>query len=147
MRKPINKDNPEPVTPVGKKVREIVNYIEAVEEWVDDMKSKHELEPYILPSGKVDNKKVDESEDITPEQVAILGGYIMVRRIAAAVNNISKGEKPDKIPNASKKVEKAQGVMLDMVTGEAKMLGGGVIPPEALEALKDFINEQEQEDE
>ena len=143
MKKP---DKEVPATPQGKKMKEIISYLEDLNEWVDDMIDKNELQPYINKDGTVDDPKVDKSEDITPEQVAILGGYIMARRAVDAVKRIAKGSKPESIPSRSNKSVNAIGIAVDMSTGKAQLVGGDSLSQEVIDALKEIIENQEEQD-
>lgn len=125
--------------------KKIVNYIEALVEFTNDLVDKHELQPYINRE-EIDTDRVDESEDITPAQVAILGGWAMARRMKEAVSAIQAGRSVE-APKVSRPNTGIIAGSIDKRTGKVEMIGGDNIPPEVLEQLKNFINEMENEDE
>lgn len=125
--------------------KKIVNYIEALVEFTNDLVDKHELQPYINKE-EIDTDRVDESEDITPAQVAILGGWTMARRMKEAVSAIQAGRSV-KAPVVSRPNTGIIAGSIDKRTGKVEIVGGDNIPPEVLEQLKNFINEMENEDE
>lgn len=142
MKRP---DKPVGNKPTSNTEKKIVNYIEALVEFTSDLVDKYELQPYIN-KGEIDTDKVDESEDITPAQVAMLGGWAMARQMKEAITAIQAGRSVDP-PTVSRPSTGIIAGSIDKKTGKVEMIGGDNIPSEVLEQLKRFINEMENEDE
>lgn len=119
----------------------VLSYMEALVEWYDDLIDKHELNAYLI-KGKVDTNKVESSKEITAEQVAILGGYLVAHRAFDAIERIQKGESVSK-PATKKTTAEVVGMAFNPSTGEVEEVRMGELPPEVLDAMKKFISEQE----
>lgn len=106
-----------------------------------------ELGGYVAPDGSIYGERVDASEDITPQQVATLGGYVVAVELAKQLRKIA-GKKEEK-PKKSKTTITHTGVIgvkIDAKTGKSIIVNEGEkIPPQVLQALKDFLKEQDNE--
>lgn len=129
------------------KDQKMLDYMEALVEFADDQVAKHELNSYIPRKGKVDTDKIESSEDITAEQVAILGGYLMVHRAYDALSNISKGEEAKPISSKPTSTMSIQPITIsvDKDTGKVEVMGSGELPDEVIEAMKRIIERHEDE--
>jgi hypothetical protein len=91
----------------------------------------NELEPY-LNEDSIKGDLVDEDENITPEQVAILGGYSVAYQIKKQLEKIATG--------TDKKIKM---VTVEVKNGKATMTGDTNLPKEVLDAMKNIIKRSE----
>lgn len=93
--------------------------------------NKNELEPY-LDGYKILGSLVEDSEEITPEQVAILGAYTIVAKLAENFDLIKEGKEP------IRKKEVAEVIITEVLGGEAKELSIKELPQEVKDAIQKF---------
>jgi len=98
----------------------------------------NELQPY-LKGGDIRGDLVDDSEDITPEQVATLGAYTMAIQLRDNLKNIMEGKE---VKRTDKKIEV---VAIELKNGKQKTVQFEDVPQEVKDALKKFLEDNSNE--
>lgn len=112
--------------------------------------NNHELD-YYLDGTNIRTKRVDESDDITPEQVAILGAFSYAAQLLENLKLIREGKEIKKA-TPKKKKSKSDGHSMGLIslTGKGDNIKiiqtGDEIPPEIMKALKKFIKEHDNDE-
>ena len=108
---------------------------------LDNLMDKHELRAFLV-GYNMNGHMIDEDEDITAEQVAILGAYTAVWQLRDKIVAIAEGKKkPEKKPKTSIDVQ-----AIKIKDGKPTEVELKDVPEEVREALKKLI-EKEMEDE
>lgn len=104
-------------------------------DYLQGLVDQYELDVY-LSGHNIKGDMVEESMDITPEQVAILGAYTSTKELLDSLKGLKEGKK---------KPEEGKIIALEINhdTGEKKVLKSDELPPEAIDALKKFLKDME----
>lgn len=125
-------------TPKRKIIKdEMLKEAERAAAHISELVERNELEPY-LDGVDINGEMVEDSRDITPEQVAILGAYTMAIQMRDNLKRIMEG-KPAKIKSDTKIEVRA----VEIKDGKAKEVDMKNIPPEIRDALRKIINGDE----
>lgn len=129
----------------------IADMLEEIQETVNNFKDlieKNELEPY-LDGKDIKGYLVDQSEDITPEQVCILGEYVMSLTLLDNLTDLSKGKKVGrpglefgKEPIADKWSE---AILLHDEKGKTTRITSDKLPKEVIEKLRKIVEDYDRE--
>ena len=117
---------------------EMLAEAERAVEHMTDLIEKNELQPY-LKGGDIRGDLVDDSEDITPEQVATLGAYTMAIQLRDNLKNIMEGKE---VKRTDKKIEV---VAIELKNGKQKTVQFEDVPQEVKDALKKFLEDNSNE--
>lgn len=121
----------------------IVAEVESLFERIGAQVNKNELEIY-LKGTAIKTDMVDDSRDITPEQVAILGAYTIVAGLLEDVKTIREGKEIAQVVK-KKPVKKSKviGTVIAMKDGKelnSKDITVDDLPQEVIDALKKFAD-------
>lgn len=138
MRKPIGK---EPAkrgrTSVADKM---IAEVEEKTKQLRDLVENFELDTF-LDGTDIKGTKIDENEDITPEQVAIIGAYATAQQLLDNLKTIKEGK-----PIKKEKRSKGSITVVGVKDGEHEVITDtGKIPKEVIDELRNFLDEMEKE--
>lgn len=127
----------------------IEDVIEGTYAQLEDTVEHAELDVFLEGKTKLDGDKIDHDEDITPEQVALLGAYATVGLLVEAFKDIKAG-KDVKIPRVAGNEPKitTELAVFSIEQGKKKPVKKQDmkhLPKEVKDALKRIMEEMENE--
>lgn len=120
-------------------VKKILEEAERAARHTTDLVEANELEPY-MNGVDINGNMVEESEDITPEQVAILGAHTMAIQLRDNLKRITEGKEP-KVKSTNIEVH-----AIEIKGSKAKKVDLKDIPPEVRDALRKLINGEDEDE-
>lgn len=114
-----------------------------------DLVNKNELEPY-LDGSDIRGHLVDESHDITPEQVCILGEYVMALSLQENLKLLSQGKSAGKPGLEFSKEPEDKGfteiiLATDTRTGKTTRITGNKLPKGVVDKLRKIVEDYDNE--
>lgn len=111
---------------------------------LQDHIEQHELEAFIRPGYDINGTLIETDENITPEQVSIIGGYCVLGRLKENIEAIAEGADPQYAQGDKTEVQ-VTAIEIDKDGKQRIIKDKSMLPPEVKAAMKKLIKEMEQE--